>query len=88
LTVTVDGPPHYLNTVDSPGVVRVAGIATDDVLYFSDFWVWQMERPLRKLATNIFELSVLIVCVRPKVCLSLEKVRTVFLARQNVSYTF
>jgi hypothetical protein len=42
------------NTVDSTGEVRVVGVANGDVSYFSGFWVWQMKRPPRKLATNFF----------------------------------
>jgi len=32
-----------------------AGVASDDSSYFSGFWVWQMKRPPRKLATTIIE---------------------------------
>jgi len=66
------------NTVGNTGALILAGVATADVSYLSVFWFWQVKCPPRKLATTIFELSVLIVGVRLKVYLSLGKVRIVF----------
>jgi hypothetical protein len=48
------------NTADSTGVFSVVRIATIDVLSFSVFFfIWHVERSLRKLTKNIFDFSVL-----------------------------
>jgi hypothetical protein len=51
------------NTVDNTGGFWIAGVATADVSLCVGFSVWYVERPMRKLATNIFDISVLIVGV-------------------------
>lgn len=45
---------------------------------FSGFWVWQMKRQPRELATTIIEIYVLILGEGFKVYLSLQKVRMSF----------
>jgi len=55
------------NTVDSTGLVRVAGVSTAAVSCFSSIWVWHIKIPPKKLATIIFELSAHILGVRLKV---------------------
>jgi len=35
------------NTVDSKGVVRVAGVSTAAVSYFPGIWVWHIKIPPR-----------------------------------------
>jgi len=43
-----------LNTVDSTGAFRVAGVANRDVLSFSGFWVWQVKGTLKKIGCKNF----------------------------------
>ena len=50
------------NTADNTGTFSVVGIATTDVFSCS-FFIWLVKRSLRKLATNIFDISVLILDV-------------------------
>ena len=66
------------SAVDSKGAFRVVGVATADVSSCSRFSVLYVKGQLRKLATNIFDLSVLILGV----CLN------VYLSLQNVSMSF
>jgi len=66
------------NTAVSTGAVMVVGVTADRVSYYSGFGIWYMERSPKKLATTLFILSVLSVCARLMVYLSLELVRTVF----------
>jgi len=66
------------NTVGSTGEFSVAGVATPDVSSCWGFWVWYVKRPLRKLATKIFDLSLLILGVCLNVYFSLQWVRIVF----------
>ena len=73
------------NTVDSTGVFRVAVVANPDVSSCSGFRVWYVKRPLRKLATKIFDLPVLILSAFLNVYLSLQKVRIVFFSIRGKS---
>jgi len=68
----------YLDIVVNTGAFGVAGVGIPDVSYFSRFWVWEMKRPPRKLATKIFEIYALILGVSLKVYLSVQKVRISF----------
>jgi hypothetical protein len=44
------------NTVDSTGAFRVAGAATGEVPSFAVVLFCYVKRPLRKLATDVFDL--------------------------------
>jgi hypothetical protein len=68
-----------LNTVDSTGAFRVAGVATTDVSFCSVlFLIWYAKMSMRKLTTKIFDLPLLILDVRLNVYLSSQKLRAVF----------
>ena len=57
----------------------VAGVATNDVSSCSFFFlVWRVKRPLRKMATKIFDPSVLILGVCLNAYLSSRRVRIAF----------
>ena len=66
------------NTVGSTGEFRVAGVTTPDVSSCWGFWVWYVKRPLRKLTTKIFDISLLTFSVSLNVYFSLHSVRIVF----------
>ena len=63
--------PGISYTVDSPDALRVAGVATLTCHLVQV--IEYVKRPLRKLATKIFDLSLLILGVFLKVYLSLQK---------------
>jgi len=77
------------NTVDSTGVVRVAGVSNATMSYFSGICVWHIKIPPRNLATIIFELSALIFGVGLKVNLLLQNIRNVsfYMRGKNVFST-
>ena len=66
------------NIVDRRGAFRVAGVATADVSFCSGLGVWYGKMQLRKVATKIFDLPVLILGVSLNVYLLLQKVRMSF----------
>ena len=65
-------------TADSTGTFRVAGASTSDVSSCSVFWVCYATRPLRKLATKIFDPFVLILSLCLNIYLSAQTVRTTY----------
>ena len=66
------------NTVDSTGAFSVEGAATTDMSACWVFWIWYVKRPLRKLATKIFDLSFHNLGVRFHVHLSSQRARNIF----------
>jgi hypothetical protein len=73
------------STVDSTGAFMVTGVATTVVPFFQFFFFNLLGgRPLRKLATKISDLSVLILDICLDVYLSLQTSRTVVFSMYEV----
>jgi len=66
------------NTIDSTGAFSVEGAPNTDVSSCWVFWIWYVKRPLRKLTTKIFDLSVRNLGVIFHVHLSSQRIRTIF----------
>jgi len=78
------------STVGNTGAFRVEGAAKLLTCYLVHFFlIWYLKLPLRKLATKIFELYILIFGVCICVYLLSEKISTVvfYIQVKNVFYT-